>query len=249
MLKLFTAFFLFFSLVFANNYHEKASNEFAKKNFKAAEKYYNLAVKKNKSPVAFLGLCRSLLKQNKLKNAQNIAFGVYQKYKNNPTSFVALSEVFFEQKKYELAFDFVEKGMVIDSLNIDLIHVGAKSLLACGKVKQAEKYIFKAVKNSIANNKTGKIIQQISIAQKKQSFFWFGKAEIVSLVGEFNNWDPSKNIFSKIGNLWLCTTSLKPGCYSYKFVINNKNWIADPNNNMIEVDEWEKNNSLLIVKP
>jgi CubicO group peptidase (beta-lactamase class C family) len=75
----------------------------------------------------------------------------------------------------------------------------------------------------------------------------FPDALIVSVAGSFNNWNPRETICTRDGNIWLCRLDLKPGRYSYKFVVDNK-FIVDPSNRQIETDSTGDNNSFFIVK-
>ena len=54
-------------------------------------------------------------------------------------------------------------------------------------------------------------------------------ARSVSVAGDFNGWNPSQTQLERSeGGLWTATIALKPGRYQYMFVIDGKQWIADP---------------------
>ena len=55
------------------------------------------------------------------------------------------------------------------------------------------------------------------------------QAKKVSVAGSFNNWNAQGLLAKKDsrGN-WVLKTSLKPGRYEYKFVVDGS-WVADPN--------------------
>ena len=54
-------------------------------------------------------------------------------------------------------------------------------------------------------------------------------ARSVSVAGDFNGWSPAKtNLERTDGGMWTVTLQLKPGRYEYMFVIDGKQWIADP---------------------
>jgi len=57
-------------------------------------------------------------------------------------------------------------------------------------------------------------------------------ARRVNLVGDFNNWSVrSDPMIDKNGDgQWTLLYTLAPGLYEYKFVIDDKKWIADPRN-------------------
>jgi hypothetical protein len=54
-------------------------------------------------------------------------------------------------------------------------------------------------------------------------------ARSVSVAGDFNEWNPEHTPLERSeGGVWTATISLKPGRYQYMFVIDGKQWIADP---------------------
>jgi hypothetical protein len=54
-------------------------------------------------------------------------------------------------------------------------------------------------------------------------------AQSVSVAGDFNGWNPAKTKLERTdGGMWTVTLPLKPGRYEYMFVIDGKQWIADP---------------------
>ena len=66
---------------------------------------------------------------------------------------------------------------------------------------------------------------------------WAPNAQRVSVIGNFNNWDPAgKKLTDKKGDgVYSTVISLAPGEYEYKFVINGT-WYVDPN-----CKEWRQN--------
>jgi len=56
-------------------------------------------------------------------------------------------------------------------------------------------------------------------------------ATVVTLVGDFNRWDPKARPLKRdAGGLWKVTMRLEPGTYPYKFVVNGERWEEDPLN-------------------
>lgn len=54
-------------------------------------------------------------------------------------------------------------------------------------------------------------------------------AQSVSVAGDFNGWNPTQTKLDRTdGGVWTVTIPLKPGRYEYMFVVNGKQWIADP---------------------
>ncbi len=77
-------------------------------------------------------------------------------------------------------------------------------------------------------------------------------AKAVHLGGTFNNWEAWKNPMTKTSDGWKCKLYLKPGKYTYKFMItkkdNKKEWVLDPANPKNEVNVEGYKNSVLIIK-
>lgn len=73
----------------------------------------------------------------------------------------------------------------------------------------------------------------------------------VNLAGSFNAWNkdsqPMKG--SDGGRTWVLSLKLKPGRYTYKFVLNGEKWVTDPNAYRNEGDGNGNTNSLLVVTP
>ncbi|HYG81923.1 MAG TPA: serine hydrolase, partial [Pyrinomonadaceae bacterium] len=70
-------------------------------------------------------------------------------------------------------------------------------------------------------------------------------AKIVALAGTFNNWNQSQTLCAQEAGEWVCRVDLKPGKYTYKFVIDG-NWITDPANPERENDGQGNINSVLL---
>lgn len=73
------------------------------------------------------------------------------------------------------------------------------------------------------------------------------QAKKVTLSGSFNNWDKKGVPMVKTKDGWKVSQKLPPGKHYYKFIIDNKDWIADPNNPLQERDENGYINSVLVV--
>lgn len=50
----------------------------------------------------------------------------------------------------------------------------------------------------------------------------------VSVVGDFNNWDPRATPMRHHGGTWDITLPLRPGRYRYSFVADDQKYLADP---------------------
>lgn len=75
--------------------------------------------------------------------------------------------------------------------------------------------------------------------------------EKVTVAGSFNNWDKNANpmVFDKEEGVWKATLLLPAGEYQYKFVINDKEWVPDPNAERYVPDGYGGKNSVLVVSP
>jgi 5'-AMP-activated protein kinase regulatory beta subunit len=73
------------------------------------------------------------------------------------------------------------------------------------------------------------------------------KAANVSLVGEFNNWDPAKHPMKcKTDGQWAKMVMLHPGIYEYKFIVDGA-WASDPKNDRARPNCYGTFNSLITV--
>jgi 1,4-alpha-glucan branching enzyme len=52
----------------------------------------------------------------------------------------------------------------------------------------------------------------------------------VSVVGDFNDWDPAATPLRPAGDggTWMVELHLKPGRYHYTFLIDGRRWVSDP---------------------
>src|SRR4051794_29733358 len=54
------------------------------------------------------------------------------------------------------------------------------------------------------------------------------QAASVSLVGDFNDWDPKRSPMQTAQGVWATALRLAPGRYRYAFLVNGTEWRADP---------------------
>lgn len=54
------------------------------------------------------------------------------------------------------------------------------------------------------------------------------QAHQVSLVGDFNGWDPSATALQQQDGTWTVVIPVTPGRHQYGFVVDGSTWIADP---------------------
>jgi len=55
-------------------------------------------------------------------------------------------------------------------------------------------------------------------------------AKRVTVAGSFNGWDSQHLLCGRAGDAWICRIDLPPGRYFYQFVIDDGEWILDPDN-------------------
>jgi hypothetical protein len=73
-------------------------------------------------------------------------------------------------------------------------------------------------------------------------------AQSVAVAGDFNGWNPGQTKLERSeGGVWTATIPLKPGRYQYMFVIDGKQWIADPLAGEASGDGFGSENAVLDV--
>lgn len=72
-------------------------------------------------------------------------------------------------------------------------------------------------------------------------------AKNVALSGSFNNWDHKGLKLKKTESGWQVFQTLPAGKHFYKFIIDGKQWIIDPTNDLTERDENNNLNSVLVI--
>ncbi|HNY03889.1 MAG TPA: glycogen-binding domain-containing protein, partial [Bacteroidales bacterium] len=83
--------------------------------------------------------------------------------------------------------------------------------------------------------------------------YWFRldqytDADKVFVAGSFNNWNRSIYRMELRQGTWWFPLYLKPGKYTYKFVVDGK-WILDPANHLWEENDYGTGNSVLWIEP
>jgi len=74
-------------------------------------------------------------------------------------------------------------------------------------------------------------------------------ARRVSLVGEFNGWEPRATPLVRVGHdgPWVVTIALPPGRHLYGFVIDGSRWMADPGAPLAPDDGFGTPSSVVVV--
>ncbi len=74
------------------------------------------------------------------------------------------------------------------------------------------------------------------------------QAHRVAVAGTFNKWKVDTDILRKAENgYWTINILLKPGAYTYMFVVDGKTWVADPNAQLYDSDGFGGKNSVIRV--
>lgn len=75
------------------------------------------------------------------------------------------------------------------------------------------------------------------------------QAASVSLVGDFNDWDPARSPMRSAGGpgIWATVVQLAPGRYRYAFLVNGVEWRADPSAPRSMDDEFGTPSSVVTV--
>jgi hypothetical protein len=72
----------------------------------------------------------------------------------------------------------------------------------------------------------------------------------VSLVGDFNRWDPAATPMERTptGGTWSVVLPLSAGRHEYAFVVDGKQWLPDPSAPLAPVDGLGAPNSVVLVR-
>jgi hypothetical protein len=73
------------------------------------------------------------------------------------------------------------------------------------------------------------------------------QAASVSLVGDFNDWDPARSPMQTAHGVWATVLPLAPGRYRYAFLVNGVEWRADPGAPAARDDEFGTPSSVVTV--
>jgi hypothetical protein len=94
----------------------------------------------------------------------------------------------------------------------------------------------------------------VTTAQQEQSVvvtmnLYAPEAKQVAVAGTFNKWKTDADLLTRGENgYWTISIPLKPGDYSYMFVVDGKAWVTDPNAESYRDDGFGSQNAVLRVK-
>ena len=88
-----------------------------------------------------------------------------------------------------------------------------------------------------------------SAAAQVKFVFVAPQASQVTLVGNFNGWDPSSHPMQRTptGGTWTVTVPLEAGRHEYSFVVDGSHWLPDPSAPLASEDGFGTANSVLLV--
>ena len=69
----------------------------------------------------------------------------------------------------------------------------------------------------------------------------------IAVVGDFNDWDPTRNLLTDKNNdgIWTVTLKLEPGRYEYMFILDGQKWVPDPSAYRYVSDGFGNKNAVL----
>jgi hypothetical protein len=74
-------------------------------------------------------------------------------------------------------------------------------------------------------------------------------AQSVAVIGTFNGWSPDNARMRALNDgTWEIVLTLPPGRYAYRFLVDNREQVLDPNNDAVEADGFGGKNSVIVVE-
>lgn len=97
---------------------------------------------------------------------------------------------------------------------------------------------------SVASAPAVRVIREVRI------YFYYPPAQQVAVTGDFNGWDRDGVPLKRAGKpgLWETSLRLKPGAYSYNFIVDGEVLVPDPNSANQMPDGYGGTNSIMLVK-
>jgi anti-sigma factor RsiW len=75
------------------------------------------------------------------------------------------------------------------------------------------------------------------------------RANKVSVAGDFNKWRVDSDVMSRQeGGVWTIDIRVKPGVYTYMFVVDGKAWVTDPDAETYQDDGFGNKNAVMRIK-
>jgi len=91
---------------------------------------------------------------------------------------------------------------------------------------------------------------KLLIVREVKIYFYHPAASKVAVTGDFNGWNPEGVLLTASGEpgVWKTTLRLRPGAYSYNFIVDGNLLVPDPNAPDQMPDGYGGTNSILLVK-
>lgn len=79
--------------------------------------------------------------------------------------------------------------------------------------------------------------------------FYAPAARQVAVAGDFNKWSVGSDLMDRRdGGIWTIDLTLRPGRYSYMFVLDGSVWVADPGAESFQDDGFGSRNAVMMVR-
>ena len=101
---------------------------------------------------------------------------------------------------------------------------------------------------SLIHGCTGPSLFSETNAVRSSLFTYDGPAQSVCISGDFNRWSPESHCLRRQKGVWKIQLMLPVGVYRYTFVINGKDWVADPKALFAETDGFGRSNAIAIIE-
>ena len=72
-------------------------------------------------------------------------------------------------------------------------------------------------------------------------------ARNVSVAGNFNKWRTDSHVMTRENGTWTITLPLRPGVYTYMFIVDNEQWVTDPHAETYRDDGFGYQNAVMKV--
>jgi 1,4-alpha-glucan branching enzyme len=84
------------------------------------------------------------------------------------------------------------------------------------------------MKDKTANKKDKHMKQDVTFTVTLEARDTLKEIESVSVVGDFNHWDPVAHPLEKtVGGQWQTVIELEEGTYQYRYLVNGQDWYTD----------------------
>jgi anti-sigma factor RsiW len=72
-------------------------------------------------------------------------------------------------------------------------------------------------------------------------------ARHVTVAGDFNKWRTDSHVMKRENGAWTIDLPLKPGVYTYMFIVDNEQWVTDPRAETYRDDGFGNQNAVMRV--